>query len=177
MWSESEQARLISIVESGLELVGRQAKEIIINYLKYKYGLTIDSLYTHKQEFYNYLHEILGESAGIIISRIDQFLGESQSDDVQLPEKKHGQSTDVASVTISTGERHGSNLVQIQRLSHNVSFLLCDQCFWCASLLISNYPLKCQACGHKILSAVSLAPNETFFIEIGPKRGVSIFFR
>lgn len=173
MLSESEQARLISIVESGLELVGRQAKEIIINYLKYKYGLTVDSLYTHKQEFYNYLHEILGESAGIIISRIDQFLGESQSDDVQLP-GKHGQSTDVASVTLSTG---GSNLVQIQRLSHNVSFLICDQCFWCASLLISNYPLKCQACGHKILSAVSLAPNETFFIEIGPKRGVSIFFR
>ncbi len=177
MPSESEQARLISIVESGLELVGRQAKEIIINYLKYKYGLTIDSLYTHKQEFYNYLHEILGESAGIIISRIDQFLGESQRDSVQLP-GKHGQSTvigdDVVSVTISTG---GSNLVQIQRLSHNISFLICDQCFWCASLLISNYQPKCQTCGHKILSAVPLAPNETFFIEIGPKRGVSIFFR
>lgn len=48
-------------MNSGLELVGRQAKDIIINYLDYKYGLTVDSVLSHKQEFDNYLREILGE--------------------------------------------------------------------------------------------------------------------
>lgn len=177
-------------MNSGLELVGRQAKDIIINYLDYKYGLTVDSVLSHKQEFDNYLREILGESAGIVLTRIDRFLEETRAENGQVQRRENWRQQSSAalsndgngndnSAVISNTKRQSSKLLSAkkQRLSYAPSFIICDQCFWCATLLTSNYQLKCQSCGHKIPSAVSIAVNETFSLEIGPKRGITLSFR
>lgn len=178
MPSLSEQATIVSIIESGLDLVGRQAKDIIINYLNYKYGLTVDSLLKHKHEFDNYLQEILGESAGIILARIDKFLQEYRDNTTNFRAQQVKRDT---AGSMSNPARKGQESLLVlaprKRLSSNLSFIICDRCFWCATLLTSNYELRCCACGHEILSGVPLAANEAFSLDISPKRGITLSFR
>lgn len=188
--TSSSSFSLFSIIESGLELAGKRSKDIILNYIEYKYGLTSDSMAEHKDEFENYIREILGESAEIIISRINQQLLKEES------KKENCQCTDgilndaqsaVSSQVEGTGRQQrilllkqtqkSSYGVSRARLSYSTDFLVCDNCFWSASFLTSNYELRCMACGHEILSALPIASNESFSVEISPKRGISLSFR
>lgn len=205
MLPESNQtSSLFSIIESGLDLAGKQSKDIILNYIEYRYGLSADSIAKHKDEFENYIREILGESAEIIISRINRSLKESgekkQENQGEVGDEPSRCCTDgvrqdnILPSTGSTVEEAGGQQQQQTlllekrqsargagkkrtRLSDKIHFLICDNCFWSASFLTLNYQLKCMTCSHDILSAVPIASKESFTMDMDPKRGISLFFR
>jgi hypothetical protein len=155
--SSSTSFSLFSIIESGLELAGKRSKDIILNYIEYKYGLTSDSMAEYKAEFENYIREILGESAEIIISRINQQLlkEEEESDKEKKQEnpleegRELCQCTDdilneaqsvVSSQVEGTGQRQRTLLLKQRqkssrhgvsrpRLSYSAHFVICDKCF------------------------------------------------
>lgn len=148
---DNENAEIMQVIESALDLAGKGSKQVILDYLKTRYGMNDADLIQYKAEFENYLRETLGSSAEIIISRIDERLCE------RAGKKEAG------------GEK--------KRISGGVDFLICDKCFWCASLLKSGYESKCMSCGSPIISAIPVMPNEKFLVEVDEKRGVTLSFR
>ena len=146
----NESAEVMQVIESALDLAGKGSKQVILDYLKARYGMNDADLIRYKAEFENYLRETLGNSAEIIISKIDERLGERTAKKEASGEKK--------------------------RIS-GVDFLICDKCFWCASLLKSGYESKCMSCGSPIISAIPVMANEKFLVEVDEKRGVTLSFR
>ena len=63
---------MLEIIEKALGLVGGESKSVILNYVKERYDMNPDLLATYKDEFANYLREVLGDSADIITARINQ---------------------------------------------------------------------------------------------------------
>jgi hypothetical protein len=185
--SEDEQS-IQSIVEAGLEMAGKQSKEIILRYISYKYGLDSYSLAKYKDEFANYLREILGHSADLIIDRIDKYTNENKTVKTSTPAAvQRSECTDNSSLVSTEVGREGklqSRLVQQQkardkklsRISDNIHFVICDSCFWCATLLVSVYESRCVSCGREIRSPVPIANNERFTFEADTKRGISLSF-
>ena len=186
----SEDERSIQlIVESGLEMAGKQSKEIILRYLSYKYGLDSSSLAKYKEEFSNYLREILGHSAYMIIDRIDKYTNEnkvtrtSNPNTVQRSETVDNSSLTATEVvegnmhtTIVQHQRQKTREKKLTRISDNIQFVICDSCFWCATLLVSVHEPRCLSCGIEIRSPIPIANNEKFTFETNTKRGISLSF-
>lgn len=76
MPSDAKNAEVMQAIESALDLAG-SSKQVIIDYLQRKYDMNTDSILQYKSEFENYLRETLGNSADIIIAKIDERLGSS----------------------------------------------------------------------------------------------------
>lgn len=143
-----ENAEIMQVIESALDLAGKGSKQVILDYLKIRYGMNDADLVQYKAEFENYLRETLGSSAEIIISKIDERLHAAKKE---------------------TGGQ--------KRIFAGVDFLICDKCFWCASLLRSGYESECMSCGSPIISAIPVMPNEKFLVEVDKKRGITLSFR
>ena len=74
--SSGNSSKMLEIIEKALGLVGGESKSVILNYVKDRYGMNPDLLATYKDEFANYLREVLGDSADIIAARINQAIEE-----------------------------------------------------------------------------------------------------
>lgn len=138
--------------------VGTEAKKLIMQYIQQKYGMDFELVGQYRKEFENYLREVLHESAEIIIARIRSIIQDSKR---------------TLATTTSTVSR---NAATAKRLSDNVHFLFCDQCFWSASSLSRTFELKCMSCGSELKCAVPISQNEVFAYELDHKRGVTIYF-
>lgn len=77
--SSGDSSKTLEIIEKALGLVGDESKSVILNYVQEKYGMDPDSLVAYRDEFENYLREVLGDSAEIIAARINQTLKELSS--------------------------------------------------------------------------------------------------
>lgn len=139
---------ILDVIDSSLDLTGKGSKQIILGYLNTRYGMNPDLIVQYRDEFENYLRETIGDSADIIIAKINENLPKSGS-----PEK------------------------QAKRMSDVAKFLICDSCFWCASVLKDDYELTCQSCGSKITSMTPVMSNEKFAVEVDEKRGVTLSFQ
>ncbi len=146
----------LKLIESALDLAGKESKQVILEYLKMRYGMDLDSIVKYRHEFENYLRETIGFSAEIVISKIND--GLDKINNIRIENEK-------------------TRYTATARISENVSFLICDNCFWCASVLTAIYESKCQSCGRQILSSVPIMNNERFIVEADRKRGVTLSFR
>lgn len=152
---------LLNIIESTLDLAGT-SKHVILDYLKMRYGMNTHLIVQYKDEFENYLRETLADSAEVIISKINENLKRINDDNVGFGTASSEESRDK--------KQNG----QAERVIH---FLICDNCFWCASVLKESYELKCQVCGAQISSTVPVIHNEKFLVDVDSKRGITLSFR
>jgi hypothetical protein len=141
-----------AIVEQALQYAGTEAKDLIMQHIREKYGLNFEFVGEYKTEFENYLRETLRESAEIIITRIRSIIENPK----QVSAKPF--------------------VYPSKRFSNSVHFVFCDQCFWTASLLTATFEQKCVSCGSEIKCALPISPGETFSYEISNKRGVTLSF-
>jgi hypothetical protein len=139
---------VLDVINSSLDLTGKGSKQIILDYLNTRYGMNPDLIVQYRQEFENYLRETIGDSADVIISKINEKLHKDVSCNKQT-----------------------------KRVSDVAHFLICDNCFWCASVLKVDYELKCQSCSNKITSMTPVMSNEKFAVEVDKKRGVTLSFQ
>jgi hypothetical protein len=66
----------LEIIDKALMLAGKESKKLILDYIQERYKMDLRSLVRYKDEFTNYLQEMLGDSAEIITTRINQALEE-----------------------------------------------------------------------------------------------------
>jgi hypothetical protein len=64
----------MEIIEKALELAGSESKGVILNYIRDRYAMMDDAgaLVKYRGEFANYLREVLGDSAEIIVAKIER---------------------------------------------------------------------------------------------------------
>jgi hypothetical protein len=69
-------------------------------------------------------------------------------------------------------ERHASNF------GHDMSFIICGNCFWCASLLAARTPNehRCPNCSKNMLESIPLALTEKFAVIHDGKRRMTLEF-
>ena len=68
--------------------------------------------------------------------------------------------------------RHDSSATIIQ-----INFIICRNCFWCASLLESGIFIeRCPGCSNNTLEAIPINSNERFIISNDQRRGVTFEF-
>lgn len=168
----TQDTEILDVIESALELSGKGTKQIILDYLNARYGMNRELIVQYKDEFENYLRETLGDSAEIIISKIEENLYKKSSTNNNNHHHNNGNNTETAN---EQKRSHGK--AQHRRLANVVHFLICDNCFWCASILNERFESMCMSCGNKILSAVPVMNNEKFLVEVDKKRGISLSFR
>ncbi len=78
--------RIMEIIEKALELAGAESKGVILNYIRQKYAMTTDdagALIKYRDEFANYLREVLGDSADIIVAKIERALKEEKEEELK----------------------------------------------------------------------------------------------
>lgn len=163
MPQDRDNSQITRIIESSLELTGKGSKQVILDYLKVRYGMNIKLILEYRDEFKNYLRETLGDSAEMIISRVDAGLDEFT-----------GSKNDGAKTTRVQEQKRPS---RGRRITDVIHFLICDNCFWCASILGERHESRCLSCGSRIVSAVPVTNNERFVVEVDKKRGISLSFR
>jgi hypothetical protein len=57
--------------------------------------------------------------------------------------------------------------------SHGTQFLICESCFWCASILTGGTLLgKCPCCKGSMLESIPIATGESYRFDYHIKRGV-----
>lgn len=71
---QSKDRKAIEIIENALDLVGSESKNVILSYIQQKYDMDLNALAIYKDEFTNYLREVLGDSADLVISKINTAL-------------------------------------------------------------------------------------------------------
>lgn len=140
-----------AVVDQALQYVGDDAKKLIKEHIRRKYGLDFALVGEYKTEFENYLRETFFESAEIIILKIRSVLENSRKGIV------------AAKPTLN-------------RISRKVSFLFCDQCFWSASVLNESFDSRCMSCNNEIKCALPISSNEVFSYELNDKRGITLYF-
>lgn len=56
-------------------------------------------------------------------------------------------------------------------------FLICNSCYWCASILTSYFDLKkCPCCLDEALESMALALDETYKFNYSTNNGVTLEF-
>ncbi len=65
-------------------------------------------------------------------------------------------------------------------ISKEINFIICNMCFWCASLYSnanSSFNVKCPACDdNRNLESIPISKNESFKINYNSKMGVVLEF-
>jgi hypothetical protein len=146
-----------AIIEQALKYVGEEAKMLIMQHIRQKYGMDFTFVGEYKKEFENYLRETFYESAEIIIARIKSIVEDSTK-------------------SLATAPSSMSTVLTSKRVSKSVHFLFCDQCFWSASLLTTGFEQRCMSCGTELKCALPISSNEIFSYEIDNKRGITLSF-
>lgn len=153
--SVNESKVALKVIEQALHYIGREAKDLILQYVQQKYGMDFQLVGEYRTEFENYLRETFQESAEIIITKINSIMENSKS----MVERSSSASVDSTPSSC-----------------YNAYFLFCDQCFWSASLLRPTFEQKCMVCGDQLKCAIPICQNEGFRYEINAKRGVTLSF-
>jgi hypothetical protein len=61
--------------------------------------------------------------------------------------------------------------------SHMTQFLICESCFWCASILRGGTPVgRCPCCKGGMLESIPIATGESYRFDYQTKRGVMLDF-
>src|SRR5919109_2271312 len=82
------------------------------------------------------------------------------------------------------------SLIGTRRISDQISFLICQSCFWCASYISTVTtaftakrrradappPTKCPICIEGNIESMSINKNEVYRFDYGAKRGVVLEF-
>jgi hypothetical protein len=56
-------------------------------------------------------------------------------------------------------------------------FLICESCFWCASILEGGRPVgRCPRCKSSMLEFIPIATGESYRLDYGAKSGVTVKF-
>ncbi|MEO9362687.1 MAG: hypothetical protein ABI348_02185 [Nitrososphaera sp.] len=67
--------------------------------------------------------------------------------------------------------------VESQRRIAPVNFVICNECFWCASLLLGAGSINgCPSCHKNALEEVPVSGNERYAFDYGPTGGVVLEF-
>jgi hypothetical protein len=169
MPQDYDNSQILDIIKSALELTGKGSKQVILDYLNVRYGMDTKLIVEYKDEFENYLRETLGDSAEIIISKIDSTLYEFTNN---CNGRHHHHNKNNNNAVLQEQKRSRS-----RRITDVIHFLICDNCFWCASILGERYESKCLSCGSQIVSSVPVMSNEKFIVEVDKKRGISLSFQ
>ncbi|AIF82475.1 hypothetical protein NTE_00393 [Candidatus Nitrososphaera evergladensis SR1] len=194
MPQDYDNSHILHVIESALELIGKGSKQVILDYLNVRYGMNTKLIVDYKDEFENYLRETIGDSAEIIISKIDATLYESRNNNNNRyndncnnntngnghHNHNHNHNKNTNTTVLQEQKRSVSGKpagYERKRITDVVHFLICDSCFWCASVLRECHEPKCLSCGSKIVSTVPVMSNEKFLVEVDEKRGISLSFR
>jgi hypothetical protein len=65
---------------------------------------------------------------------------------------------------------------EAQKLIPNPSFIICNDCFWCATVIQDAAVESCPNCATNTLEAIPLAADEKFTISHSERRGLTIEF-
>jgi hypothetical protein len=61
--------------------------------------------------------------------------------------------------------------------SHRKQFLICESCFWCASILRGSTLVgRCPCCKSSMLESIPIATGESYRFDYSMKRGVMLDF-
>ena len=68
-------------------------------------------------------------------------------------------------------------------INEGINFLICNTCFWCASIYSSIYsstnnisPIRCPLCYESDLESMPISKDESFRISYNPRTGVVLEF-
>jgi hypothetical protein len=161
--------QLLNVIGPALDLAGKGSKQVVLDYIQMRYGMKAELILQYREEFENYLRETLGDSAEIIISKINENLRSAGL----LPAAAVPPSSEEGKNKSKKGHGGSSG----RRIADIVHFLICDSCFWCASVLREKYESRCQSCGKEIPSAIPVMNNEKFLYEVDERRGITLSFR
>lgn len=157
MPADSINANLSETIESALSGLGEEARKIILEHIKEKYGMNIELILQYREEFANYLREIIGDSAEIIIGRLDK----------AVPKAQYGHTDSGIAEPLK---------ILAEKVPGGVFFVMCEYCFWCATLLRYRSRPRCHACNKRIRDAVPISSGESFGVNIDGKRGLTLSF-
>lgn len=141
-------------IESALSGVGVEARELILKCIREKYGMNLTLIMQYQDEFANYLREIIGDSAESVIKKLDEVLPKSCS-------------------TTQKRSRHSLS----EKVPDCVFFIICEHCFWCATLLKHRFRKVCPICRKKIREIIPISNGESFNMSVDEKRGITLSFK
>jgi hypothetical protein len=55
-------------------------------------------------------------------------------------------------------------------------FVICESCFWCASILGGSRVGRCPCCNSSTLESIPIAADESYTFDYTAKRGVMLDF-
>ncbi|HEY7507996.1 MAG TPA: hypothetical protein VH677_02615 [Nitrososphaera sp.] len=61
------------------------------------------------------------------------------------------------------------------KIARHVRFLICDDCFWCASYFAGSVA-GCPACGSKMIEDMPVSANERYTFDCSQQGGVVLGF-
>ena len=65
----------------------------------------------------------------------------------------------------------------IPNLKRERQFLICNSCFWCASIVfIDNIMNLCPVCNNDRLERMPICDNESYTYNCDPKNGIVLYF-
>jgi hypothetical protein len=93
-------------------------------------------------------------------------------------------------ISSSSGREEGEekssfdSLIGTRGISDQISFLICQSCFWCASYIstvtaftakrrVDAPPTKCPICIEGNIESMSINKNEVYKFDYDPKRGIT----
>lgn len=63
-----------------------------------------------------------------------------------------------------------------KRMAMHVRFLICGDCFWCASYLDPRSVGECPTCGSRMIEDMPVSANERYTFDQSPRGGVVLGF-
>jgi len=100
-------------------------------------------------------------------------------------------SLDVIGKVLKTGDANRNHLrgknnykyTNDNTINEGINFLICNTCFWCASIYSSIYsstnnisPIRCPLCYESDLESMPISKDESFRISYNPRTGVVLEF-
>lgn len=72
--------------------------------------------------------------------------------------------------------RNDGYYIDPKKLIHHPSFIICNDCLWCATVIQDIAVGSCPNCATSTLEAIPLSADEKFTISRSEKRGLTIEF-
>lgn len=63
-----------------------------------------------------------------------------------------------------------------RRSGESACFIICNECFWCASLLVAGSVRACPSCSRSMIEVMPLARNERYAFDYSTSTGVILEF-
>ncbi|AIC14828.1 hypothetical protein [Nitrososphaera viennensis] len=158
MPADSLNANFSKTIESVLSGLGEEARELILKHIREKYGMDAEQILQYREEFANYLREIMGNSAETIVEKLDEAIPKAQCS------RRDGRVAKPPS------------RLMVEKIPTGVFFIMCEHCLWCATLLKYMPRPRCYSCSKRIRDAVPISSGESFDVSMDEKRGITLSF-